>query len=96
MKVINREKNSGKTKELINYSLENDIPILVLNDRKYQSLREKCIAYFGCLPKVVTAEEASTYQGPVLIDDADEILNGVIKNIVQNPQVNVVGMTLSA
>lgn len=96
MKVICRSNCSGKTKELIKESLDTGIPILALNSRKEASLKEKSIAYFNEIVNVINYEDAKNYNGPILIDDMEKILNLLVKDAFENNNISVAGLTLSA
>ena len=69
---------SGKTKELIRKSLYSNVPILAISSTKKKSLEEKGITYFNAKPWVLSFEEAQCYMGPVMIDDAEEVLKQLL------------------
>ena len=96
MKIICKQNCSGKTKELIRESLDKDFPILVFNDSKKKSLEEKSIAYFSQLVRTLTIDEAKSYQGNVLIDDIDKSLSLLVKVALQNNNIDVDTVTMSA
>ena len=96
MKVICKQNCSGKTKALIQESLDTDVPILVLDDRKRHSLEEKSIAYFQQLVKTVTLEEAKEHKGNILIDDIDKALPSIVRYALGNNDIDVGTVTLSA
>ena len=96
MKVICRQNCSGKTKELIRESLDNDIPILVFSSTKKKSLEEKSLAYFNQHVKTLFFTDAKDYDGKVLIDDLDENVVTLVKYALNNPQIDVGAVTLSA
>ena len=96
MKIICRSNCSGKTKELIKESLDTKTPILALTSRKEASLKEKSIAYFGEIVDVVTSVDAKDYNGPVLIDDIEEVLDSLVKSAFNNCNISVEGLTLSS
>lgn len=96
MKVICRQNCSGKTKELIRESLDNNTPILVFSPTKKKSLEEKSIAYFNQPVKTLFFTEAKEYDGKVLIDDLDENVEWLVKFALNNPQIGVDAVTLSA
>ena len=96
MKVICKENCSGKTKELIRESLDTNVPILVLDERKKLSLEEKSIAYFQQLVKTLTLDEAKDYTGSVMIDDVDKSLSALLRYALNNNYIDVDTVTLSA
>lgn len=96
MKIICRENCSGKTKELIKESLETGVPILALNSRKEASLKEKSMAYFNEVVNVLNYNDAKEYQGPVLIDDVEQVLSILVQDAFNNSNISVAGLTLSA
>lgn len=96
MKIICRENCSGKTKELIRESLDTGVPILALNTRKEASLKEKSMAYFNEIVNVIGYEEAKEYKGPILIDDAEQVINCLVRTTFDNSNISVAGLTMSA
>ena len=79
MKIIARPQCTGKTKELIAYAIENNIPILCLTQSKIKSLNEKAEAYFNSVVPTCTLEDLNDHIVPnVLIDDADSFINELI------------------
>ena len=84
MVTICRNNCSGKTKELIKESLDTGVPILAINSRKAQSLREKSIAYFGEVVNTMDWEDAKFYNGNVLIDDADKVMPILLQESLKN------------
>ena len=89
MKVIARDRCTGKTKELIRYALDNDYAILAFTPTKVGSLREKSIAYFNEEVKVVFFADLNDYEGVVLIDDVDEVLPQLVQLL--SPTVSLGG-----
>lgn len=95
MKIIAKPQCCGKTKELIAYSIEHNIPIFCLTQSKKASLREKAYAYFGqpvwvlCRGELLNAECTS-----VLIDDAENLLLELVNDYSTVP-VDVVGFTVT-
>ena len=87
MKIIAGENCTGKTKQLIEYSLENDIPILAFTPSKMDSLIEKSKAYFGRIVDVMYYKDALDYSGKVLIDDLDEVLPDIMRFILPNADI---------
>jgi hypothetical protein len=93
MKLIIKPSCTGKTRELIEYSLETNTPFLVVTDSKKKSLEEKGLAYFSRVPWIITLDDAKFYNGPVLIDDADQVLNQLLKWYVSNVEVVALSIT---
>lgn len=93
MKIIAGTNCSGKTKELIQYSLENEIPILAFSSSKVDSLVEKSKAYFGRVVEVIHYQDAANYGGKVLIDDIDEVLPHLLQLIL--PDVSLEGFVIN-
>ena len=96
MKIIANSNCTGKTKKLIKESLETGNPILALTSLKANSLREKARAYFNADSlKVIDFEDLKTYQGSILIDDADEVLSVLLSASLMNPNLNISGMVVN-
>lgn len=96
MKIICRKVSTGKTKELIKESLEKDIPILTLTPLKRKYLEEKSLAYFQLPVKTIPIEEAKEYKGKVLIDDIEESIDTLLKLALNNPNIGIDTVTISA
>lgn len=97
MKLFVGKNDTGKTRELINYSLEQDIPILALYNSKAESLRAKSINYFGKLVKVVTPNDLmqSGYSGEVLVDDLDKAFATLLSDFVRSSNFSIAGATVT-
>lgn len=95
MVVICRDNCSGKTKELIKNSLETGFPIIALNSRKAQSLREKSMAYFGEVVNTLEWDDAKDYKGNVLVDDAEKIISALLQESLKNNNISVAGLTIN-
>ena len=96
MKIICRENCSGKTRELIKESLETGVPILTLDSRKAASLKEKSMAYFGEIVDTVDCVDAQQFNGKVLIDDLDKVLNKLVQLSFQNNNISVAGLVMNS
>lgn len=59
------------------------------------SLKEKSQAYFGEDVEVIDFLEAQTYQGSILLDDADEVLPQLVKLALKNNNLSLSGITIS-
>lgn len=96
MKIIIGKNATGKTKELIKYSLDNNIPILAVTKSKADSLREKSLAYFSKPANVITMPDLldNTEISAVLVDDVEKAF-AVLLQTYYSPESNisVVGFT---
>ena len=89
MKLIHRDRCTGKTKELIAYCLENNVPILAISERKVKSLTEKSLEYFNTIVPIIRTSEFDPATTPVVaIDDIDEFLALVIGAKVEITTLN--------
>ena len=96
MKVFVGKNDSGKTKALIKYSLDNDIPIFTLYDSKASSLQAKAISYFDKPVKVVTPNDlAQGYSGDILVDDIEKVFTILLSDFVRSGSFNVAGVTIT-
>ena len=79
MELIYRERGTGKTKELIGYCLEHNVPILAITARKVGSLIEKSLAYYGKVVQVVTLDDVLEGNfSKLAIDDVDMVLKHLL------------------
>lgn len=95
MKIIAGKNCTGKTKELIKESLESNSPILALDSRKENSLKEKSIAYFGEEVPIIHLEDLKSYKGNFLIDDLDEVASEIFKRLSLNDSLEVSGAVIN-
>ena len=96
MKIIINKNCTGKTRELIKQSLDNDIPIFALYEGKAESLREKSLSYFGRVVKVVTPSDfANGYAGAILVDDMDKVFHTLLADFVHSYNFNIAGATIT-
>lgn len=96
MKVIVDKNCTGKTRALIKYSLDSDIPIFALYSGKAESLREKSLAYFDKVVRVVMPQDfANGYAGPILVDDMDKAFSTLLAAHVNSFDFTVVGAALT-
>lgn len=97
MKLIVGKNDSGKTRELIKYSLDNNIPIFALYDSKAASLRAKSISYFGKQAAVVTPNDLANndYSGDILIDDLEKTFAVLLSDFVRSSSFSVAGATIT-
>jgi hypothetical protein len=94
-KLILGTVSSYKTKDLINYSLEKNIPILALTKQKESSLIEKSLAYFGKIVSVIDLESAKTFDGKILVDDLDKSFTTLLNMVTGNDKLVLDGAVLS-
>jgi hypothetical protein len=97
MKLFVGKNDTGKTRELIKYSLEQDIPILALYNSKAESLRAKSINYFGKLVKVVTPNDLmqNGYAGDILVDDLEKAFATLLSDFVRSSNFNITGASIT-
>jgi hypothetical protein len=96
MKIIVGKNSTGKTRDLIQYSLETGIPILAYTGRKADSLLEKSVAYFEKPVKVITLHDLSTdYNGDILVDDIEKLCDFMLKDYCMNNRFNIAGVTIT-
>lgn len=95
MKIIAGKNCTGKTKELIRESLDTRNPILALDSRKENSLKEKSIAYFGEEVPTIHLEDLKSYKGVFLIDDLDEVISEIFRRFSLNDALEVGGAVIN-
>lgn len=97
MKLIVGKNDSGKTRELIRYSLDKDIPIFALYSSKAESIRAKSINYFGKLVKVLTPNDIAqnSYTGDLLVDDIENVFTALLSDFVKSPGITIAGATIT-
>ena len=96
MKFIIAKNCSGKTRALIKQSLDTDIPIFALYTGKAESLREKSLAYFNKLVKVVTPQDfADGYTGQILVDDLDKAFQTLLASHLNSFDFSIAGATIT-
>lgn len=96
MKIIIGKNATGKTKELLQYSFDSNIPILAVTESKANSLREKSLAYFSRPANVVTL--ANLTENPeisdILVDDIEKAFAIMLQaHFVAKSNLSVVGFT---
>jgi hypothetical protein len=81
MKIIVGKNVTGKTKELLRYSLDNNIPILAVTGSKANSLREKSLAYFSRPADVVTLTDLAENVeiSRILVDDIEKAFTALLQ-----------------
>lgn len=97
MKLIVGKNDSGKTRELIKYSLDKDIPIFAMYDGKAESIRAKSISYFGKQVRVVTPNNlaAGEHIGEILVDDLEKAFTMLLADFVRSTSFTVAGATIT-
>ena len=96
MKLIVNKNCTGKTRALIKQSLDNDIPIFALYAGKAESLREKSLAYFDKIVRVVMPQDFTAgYSGPILVDDMDKTFNTLLATYLNSYNFSIVGATVT-
>jgi hypothetical protein len=97
MKLIVGKNDSGKTRELIKYSLDNDIPIFALYDGKAESIRAKSVSYFGKRARVITPNDLTTGEpvGEILVDDLEKAFAMLLADFVRSTNFTVAGATIT-
>jgi hypothetical protein len=96
MKFIIDKNCTGKTRTLIKQSLDSNVPIFAMSTSKAESLREKSVAYFGKLARVVTTQDfADGYSGPILVDDMDKVLYNLLAAHLKTTDFSIVSATLT-
>lgn len=93
MKIIAGQNCTGKTKQLIEYALENELPILVFSRSKADSLVEKSMAYFGRVVSTLHYTDAAEYTGAVLIDDLDQVISYAVQ--LAFPNLSIEGFVVN-
>ena len=96
MKIIVGKNATGKTRELLQYSYETNIPILAVTESKANSLREKSLAYFARPANVVTLADLSegTDISNVLVDDIEKAFAIMLQtHFVTKSNLSIVGFT---
>lgn len=96
MKIIVGKNATGKTKELLQYSFDSNIPILAVTESKANSLKEKSLAYFSRPANVVTlvdlAENAEISK--ILVDDIEKAFAAILQtHFIAKSNLSVAGFT---
>jgi hypothetical protein len=97
MKLIVGKNDSGKTRELIKYSLNTGIPVFALYDSKAESLRAKSLSYFGKPVHVVTPNDLANnkYAGELLVDDLEKAFTVLLSDFIRSSNFTVAGATIT-
>lgn len=95
MKIIAQPQCSEKTKELIKYAIDNNLPIFCLTETKRRSLLEKAQNYFGSSVWVIRGSELLYADcNAVLVDDAEDFIMEVINDYSYGP-ISLAGFSVS-
>ena len=97
MKLIVGKNDTGKTRALIEHSLNTGIPIFALYDSKAESIRAKSISYFGRPVRVVTPNDFANGQEvcEILVDDMEKAFSTLLADFIRTTNFNVVGATIT-
>ena len=96
MQVFVGKNSTGKTRELIQYSMDTKIPIFAHTERKASSLREKSVAYFDKVVDIVTFSDlCSGYTGDILVDDIEKVCEFLLRDCTMNTYLNIAGTTIT-
>ena len=97
MKLIVGKNDSGKTRELIKYSIDKNIPIFALETHKAESLRTKALSYFGEPVCVMTPDTLITngYNGEILVDDMEKAFELLLSDFLRTSNLTIAGATLN-
>ena len=97
MKIISGKNDTGKTRALIQHSLENDIPIFALYESAAEALKAKSISYFGRVVKVVTINDFvnNNYCGDILVDDLDKAFSSLLAAQINSFNFTLTGATIT-
>ena len=95
MTIIAQPQCSGKTKELIKYAIDNNLPIFCLTETKRRSLLDKAYNYFGSSVWVICGSELLYADcNAVLVDDAEDFIMAVINDYSAYP-MSLAGFSVS-
>ena len=96
MKLIVGRNDSGKTRELIKYSIDNSIPIFALYDSKADSIKAKALNYFNTPVRVITPNDlAAGYDGEILVDDIEKAFAALLADFARSSSFSIVGATIT-
>ena len=96
MKIIVGKNATGKTKELLQYSFDSNIPILALTEGKAKSLKEKSLAYFSRPANIVTLTdlEENMEISELLVDDIEKAFIMLLRaHFLTSPDISIAGFT---
>ena len=97
MRIIVGKNSSGKTRELIQHSMDTGIPIFAHTERKASSLKEKSIAYFDKAVDIITFSDLRNgYAGDILVDDIEKVCEVLLRDYSMNMYLNIAGATVTA
>ena len=92
MKIICKSRGTGKTKELIQLSIETGTPIFALTTDRANEIVEKSFRYFGKPCKVVTPGNIEESE-EILIDDAEVLLQMLVKQRFNDATIKAITVT---
>jgi hypothetical protein len=95
MKIIARPQCTGKTKDLLQLSLETNTPIWCLSESKRRSLLDKSMYYFGKTAEILCGGELlNSNATSVLIDDVEKMIGFLVNDYTDHP-IEVAGLTIT-
>lgn len=84
MHIIIGTAGSGKTKDLIQKAIDEQLPIFEVNPLKAKRLRERALTWFGESIEIFDLETIGDYTGKVLVDDIDKAFATLVELIHGN------------
>ena len=97
MRLIVGKNDSGKTRELIKYSLDTGIPIFALYGNKAESIKAKAISYFNKPVYVLTPNDLmqNNYTGEILVDDIEKAFAALLADFTQSSNFTIAAATIT-
>ena len=97
MKIIAGKNDTGKTRVLIQQSLDSNVPIFALYESAAESLRAKSMSYFNKVVRVVTPQDFrnGNYTGPILVDDMEKTFSNLLAAYLKSSDFSVAGVTIT-
>ena len=84
MHIIIGTAGSGKTRDLIQKAIDEQLPIFEVDPRKALKLKERAMKYFNQTVTVYTLETIGDYSGKILVDDIDKAFATLVELIHGN------------
>jgi hypothetical protein len=97
MKIITGKNDTGKTRALIQQSLDSNIPIFALYESAAESLRAKSMSYFNKVVHVVTPQDFKNgnYCGAILVDDLEKNFSNLLAAHLKSCDFYIAGATVT-
>ena len=97
MKLIVGKNSTGKTKMLIEQSINSGVPIFAIYESRAKSLKAKSLSYFGKPVAVVTPHDfwQGNYCGDILVDDMEEAFTTLLAEYLRSSDFNVIAATVT-